>query len=52
MSADPREDIALFRFRIIGEAANPRLTPAERRARRLAASGVNYQAAGTLVPPR
>src|SRR5713226_4669481 len=30
MSADPREDIALFRFRIIGEAAHPRLTPAER----------------------
>src|SRR5258708_18034648 len=30
MSADPREDIALFRFRVIGEATNPRLTPAER----------------------
>src|SRR5229473_5794189 len=30
MSADPREDIALLRFRIIGEAVNPRLTPAER----------------------
>ena len=30
MSADPREDIALLRFRIIGEAINPRLTPAER----------------------
>ena len=30
MSADPREDIALFRFRIIGEAVSPRLTPAER----------------------
>ena len=30
MSADPREDLALLRFRIIGEAINPRLTPAER----------------------
>src|SRR5712671_1396676 len=30
MSADPREDLALFRFRVIGEATNPRLTPAER----------------------
>src|SRR5438034_11752423 len=30
MSADPREDLALLRFRIIGEAVNPRLTPAER----------------------
>src|SRR5258708_25755287 len=30
MSADPREDMALFRFRIIGEATNPRLSPAER----------------------
>src|SRR6478752_3597274 len=30
MSADPREDLALLRFRIIGEATNPRLTPAER----------------------
>ena len=30
MSADPREDMALFRFRVIGEATNPRLTPAER----------------------
>jgi hypothetical protein len=30
MSADPREDIALLRFRIIGEAINPWLTPAER----------------------
>ena len=30
MSADPREDIALLRFRIIGEAINPRLTAAER----------------------
>jgi putative transposase len=30
MSTDPREDIALFRFRIVGEATNPRLTPAER----------------------
>ena len=30
MSADPREDIALFRFRTIGEVINPRLTPAER----------------------
>ncbi len=30
MSADPREDMALFRFRVIGEALNPRLTPAER----------------------
>ena len=30
MTADPREDLALLRFRIIGEAINPRLTPAER----------------------
>ncbi len=30
MSTDPREDLALLRFRIIGEAINPRLTPAER----------------------
>ena len=30
MSADPREDLALLRFRIISEAINPRLTPAER----------------------
>jgi putative transposase len=30
MSAGPREDIALLRFRIIGEPVNPRLTPAER----------------------
>ena len=30
MSADPREDLALLRFRIIGEAINPRLSPAER----------------------
>src|SRR6266851_5021825 len=30
MNPDPREAIALLRFRIIGEAVNPRLTPAER----------------------
>src|SRR5437763_17165748 len=30
MHPDPREAIALLRFRIIGEAVNPRLTPAER----------------------
>ena len=29
MSADPGEDLALLRFRIIGDAVNPRLTPAE-----------------------
>src|SRR5712692_1911788 len=28
--SDPREDLALLRFRIIGEATIPRLTPAER----------------------
>ena len=28
--SDPREDLALFRFRVIGEVTNPRLTPAER----------------------
>jgi putative transposase len=30
MSADEREAIALFRYRVIAEAANPRLGPAER----------------------
>jgi putative transposase len=29
-AADPREAIALFRYRVIAEAANPRLSPAER----------------------
>jgi hypothetical protein len=28
MSADPREDIALLRSRIIADAVDPRLTPA------------------------
>jgi hypothetical protein len=30
MSSDPRETTALFRYRIVAEATNPRLTPAER----------------------
>jgi putative transposase len=30
MSSDPREATALFRYRIVAEATNPRLTPAER----------------------
>jgi len=30
MSADPGEEKALLRFRIIGDAVNPRLTAAER----------------------
>jgi putative transposase len=30
MSADPREDIALFRYAVVSAATNPRLTPAER----------------------
>ena len=30
MSSDPREATALFRYRIVAEATNPRLSPAER----------------------
>lgn len=30
MSTDPAEAIALCRYRVIAEAVNPRLTPAER----------------------
>ena len=30
MSSDPREDVALFGYRIVAEATNPRLKPAER----------------------
>ena len=30
MSTDPAEAVALFRYRVIAEAANPRLTPTER----------------------
>jgi putative transposase len=32
MSTDPAESVALFRYRVIAEAANPRLSPAERGA--------------------
>src|SRR5665213_2375 len=32
MSTDPAEALALFRYRVIAEAANPRLSPAERGA--------------------
>ena len=32
MSTDPAETVALFRFQVIAEATNPRLTPAERGA--------------------
>src|SRR4030095_6981659 len=30
MDPDPREAVALFRYLVISEATNPRLTPAER----------------------
>jgi hypothetical protein len=30
MSSDPREAIALLRYRIVAAATDPRLTPAER----------------------
>jgi len=30
MSTDPAETVALFRYHVIADATNPRLTPAER----------------------